>query len=266
MTIALPRLRRQRPPAAVVVAIATVLSFPTAALAQVKVIMSGGFAAAYQQVIPEFERTTGITVTTASGASQGQGPDTIGAQLQRNVPADVVILSKEGLGDLIAAGKIVAGTAVDLAQTPIGVSVRAGMPKPDLSTVDAFRQALLRTKSIALPGSTTGIYLTTDLFPRLGIADKIAVHITARGTEATAMVAAGGADIAIQPVSELVHVAGLDFVGTIPSEVQYISVFTAAVVSNSKELEAAKRLIAFLASDEALAAIRNSGMEPATKR
>jgi len=247
---------------AVMVAIAAVLFVPRVALAQVKVIMSGGFAAAYQQLLPQFERKTGITVTTASGASQGKGPNTIRAQLQRGVPADVVILSREGLGDLVAAGKIVAGTAVDLAQTPIGVSVTAGMPKPDISTVQAFVQALLRTRSIALPGSTTGIYLTTVLFPRLGIAGKVTVHITARGSESTAMVADGGADIAIQPVSELAHVAGLDFVGTIPSEVQYISVFTAAIVSGSKELEASRRLIAFLASEDALVAIRSSGMEP----
>jgi molybdate transport system substrate-binding protein len=256
---------RQYPPARAVLAIATVLAFPAAALAQVKVITSGGFAAAYQQVLPEFERTTGITVTTGSGASQGKGPDTIGAQLRRGVPADVVIMSKEGLAELITAGQIVAGTDVDLAQTPIGVSVRAGTPKPDISTVEAFKQALLRAKSVALPGSTTGIYLTTELFPRLGIADKVTVQVTARGTESTAMVAAGGADIAIQPVSELVHVAGLDFVGTIPPEIQYISVFTAAVVTGSKEVEASKRLIAFLASEKASRAIKNSGMEPLRK-
>jgi molybdate transport system substrate-binding protein len=265
MTNAFSRLR-QCPPTRAVLAIATLLVFPTAALAQVKVIMSGGFTAAYQQVLPEFERTTGIRVTTASGASQGKGPDTIGAQLRRGVPADVVILSKEGLGELIAEGKIIAGTDVDLAQTLIGVAVRAGTPKPDISTVDAFKQALLHAKSVVLPGSTTGIYLTTELFPRLGIADKIVVKITARGMESTSMVAAGDADIAVQPVSELLHVAGVYFVGTIPLEVQYVSVFTAAVVTGSKESEASKRLIAFLASDRASMAIKNSGMEPPRRR
>src|ERR1700676_3356620 len=103
------------------------------ALGQVKVIMSGGFASAYRSALPEFERTTGIAVTTGSGASQGNGPETIGAQLRRGVPADMVIMSREGLNDLIAGGRIVAGTDVDLAQTPLGVAVRAGAPKPDIA-------------------------------------------------------------------------------------------------------------------------------------
>src|SRR5580704_6342085 len=96
------------------------------ALAQVKVIVSGGFSAAFRLALPEFERTTGIAVTTSTGASQGNGPETIGAQLRRGVPADMVIMSREGLADLIAAGRIVAGTDVDLAQTPLGLAVRSG--------------------------------------------------------------------------------------------------------------------------------------------
>ena len=242
--------------------------FPSVAFGQVKVIMSGGFAAAYQNVLPEFERATGIRVTTTTGASQGTGPDTIGGQLRRGEPADVVILSREGLDELIAAGKIAAGTDVDLAQTPIGLAVRAGAPKPDISTLDAFTQTLLRAKSIAFPGSTTGIYMMTTLFPRLGIADKITMKITTtnRGAASVALVAKGDAELALQPVSELLHAPGVDFVGPIPAEAQYISVFSAAVVSGSKETEAAKRLIAFLASSSATAAIKNSGMEPSKTR
>jgi molybdate transport system substrate-binding protein len=234
----------------------------TQALAQVKVIMSGGFATAYRSALPEFERTTGVAVTTGSGASQGSGPETIAAQLRRGVPADMVIMSREGINDLIAAGIVVAGTDVDLAQTPLGVAVRAGAPRPDIGTVDAFRQTLLNAKSIAVPGSTTGIYLTTTLFPRFGV-DSRAVKVTARGTESASMVAAGDAELAVQPISELLHVSGIDFVGPIPSEVQYISVFSAAVVTGSKEVEASKRLISFLASAKASVAIKQAGMEPA---
>jgi len=244
------------------VAIAPLLTCQSVAHAQVKVIMSGGFTAAYRQLLPEFERTSGISVTTASGSSQGTGPETIGAQLARGVPGDVVILSRQGLAGLIAAGRIVAGTDVDLARSALGVAVRAGAPKPDISTVEAFSRALLNAKAVAVPGSTSGIYLTMDLLPRLGIADKIVVKVTARGTESTSMVAAGDADIAIQPVSELLHVADIDFVGPLPPEVQLVQVFAAAVVAGSKQLEAAKRLIAFLASERASAAIKDSGMEP----
>jgi molybdate transport system substrate-binding protein len=237
----------------------------TQALAQVKVIISGGFAAAYRSALPEFERMTGIAVITGSGASQGNGPETIGAQLRRGVPADIVIMSREGLNDLIAEGKIVVGTDVDLAQTPLGVAVRAGAPKPDIGTVDAFRQTLLSAKSIVVPGSTTGIYLTTTLFPRFGV-DSKAVKVTARGTESASMVAAGDVELAVQPVSELLPMSGVDFVGPIPSEVQYISVFSAAVVTGSKEVEASKRLISFLASEKASVAIKQAGMEPAKNR
>jgi molybdate transport system substrate-binding protein len=123
-----------------------------AASAQLNVLISGGFTGAYQQLLPEFERTSGIKVTTGSGASQGAGPQTIAAQLTRGVPANVVILSREGLSELIAAKRIVAGTDVDLARVPLGVAVRAGTPKPDVSTVEAFKQVLLKAKTVAIPG------------------------------------------------------------------------------------------------------------------
>jgi molybdate transport system substrate-binding protein len=154
----------QRAPFTIALTIAAALALPTASFAQVKVIISGGFSAAYRELLPVFERTTGITVTTTSGGSVGSGPNTIGGQIRRGVPADVVILAREGLGDLVAEGRIVAGTDVDLAQSTIGLAVRAGAPKPDISTVDAFKQTLLRAKSIAMSSSTSGVYLTTSLF------------------------------------------------------------------------------------------------------
>src|SRR5579872_6236921 len=158
-----------------------------AALAQLKVITSGGFAGAYEQLLPEFERTSGIKVTTGSGASQGTGPQTIGAQLARGVPADVVILSREGLNALIASNRIAAGTDADLGRVGLGVAVRAKALKPDVSTVEAFKQVMLKARTVAIPGSTGGIWLTTDLFPRLGIAEKVNARLTPRGTDSTAM-------------------------------------------------------------------------------
>jgi molybdate transport system substrate-binding protein len=243
--------------------IAAALTWPATSFAQLNVITSGGFSAAYRELLPEFEKAAGIKVNTTSGSSQGSGPNTIGAQLRRGVPADVVIMSREGLADLIAEGRIVAGTDVDLARTPLGVSVRAGAPKPDISTVDAFKQTMLRAKSVTFPGSTTGIYLVSKLFPQLGIAGEMAGKITNTGVAA---VAKGDAEIAIQPMSELLHAPGVDFVGTIPAEIQYVSVFAAAMVTGSKEPEASKRLIAFLASENATVAIKKSGMEPSRSR
>jgi len=249
-----------------IVLVAGLATCSFAASAQVKVLISGGFSGPYDKLLPEFERTTGIEIATGSGSSQGTGPQTIAAQLARGVAADVVILSREGLTELIAAKRIAAGTDVDLAQTPIGVAVRAGAPKPDVSTVDAFKRVLLAAKSIAVPSSTSGIFLMNDVFPRLGIAQKINVKPTPRGKGAAAMVASGEADIAVMPVSEIMHAPGVDFAGVIAEEIQLHQVFAAAVVAGSKELDAAKRLIAFLASERAAATIRSSGMEPLGNR
>jgi molybdate transport system substrate-binding protein len=245
----------------IIVFVAALAMWPVAASAQLKVLMSGGFSGAYQQLLPEFERTSGIKVTTGSGSSQGSGPQTIGAQLASGVPADVVILSRDGLAELIVANRIAAGTDVDLARVPLGVAVRAGSPKPDVSTVEAFKQVLLKSKAIAA-ASTSGIWLKNDLFPRLGIAEKVDVKMTPRGSGAAGMVAAGDADLAVLPVSEIMVARGVDFAGAIPSEIQLVQVFAAAVVAGSKEIEGSKRLIEFLASPRASETIRRSGMEP----
>jgi len=212
--------------------------------------------------VPEFERASGIKVMTGSGASQGAGPQTIAAQLARGVPADVVILSREGLDELIDANRIVAGTDVDLARVPLGVAVRAGMPKPDVSTVEALKQLLLTAKLVAVPASTSGIWLIQDLLPRLGLAGKVNTKMMPRGSDATNLVAAGGADLSIQPVSEVLQARGVDFAGNIAPEIQFVQTFSAAVVAGSGEIEGAKRLIALMASARAAEAIKQSGMEP----
>jgi molybdate transport system substrate-binding protein len=230
--------------------------------AQLNVLISGGFSGAYEQLVPEFERTSGIKVKTGSGASQGAGPQTIAAQLARGVPADVVILSREGLTELIAANRIAARTDVDLAQVGLGVAIRSGTPKPDVSTVEAFKQIALKARIVAVPASTSGIWLTANLFPRLGIADRIDVRKTPRGSDAAAMVAAGIAAIAVMPDSEILVAPGVAFAGSLASEIQFMQVFSAAAVAGTKQIEGARTLIAYLASARACEAIRNSGMEP----
>ena len=230
--------------------------------ARLHVLISGGFTGAYERLLPEFERANGLTVTTGSGASQGAGPHTIAAQLARGVPADVVILSREGLTELIAAKRIATGTDVDLARVPLGVAVRTGTPKPDMRTVESFKQTMLETECVAIPASTSGIWLTKDLFPRLGIAAKLNVKTMPRGSDATRAVAAGEADLGILPVSEIMCADGVDFVGALAAEIQFVQTFSAAIVAGSKQREGAKRLIDFLVSARAAAAIGDSGMEP----
>jgi molybdate transport system substrate-binding protein len=229
------------------------------------VIISGGFSLAYHKVLPDFERLTGIAVTTLSGASQGTGPKTIKYQLEAGADVDVVILSKEGLGELIALGRIAAGSDAELATVPLGAAVRQGQPKPDLGSVEAFKRAVLGARLVAIPASTSGIFLKDEVFPRLGIAEKVTFRVMARGMESTALLAAGEADLALGPVSELVDQAGIAPVGALPDEVQLIQMFTAAIVNTSRKLEQGRRLIDFLVSEEAAAAIRASGMEPVGK-
>ena len=231
-------------------------------MAELKVIISGGFSGPYEQLVPQFERISGIKVATGSGSSQGTGPQTIAAQLARGVAADVVILSREGLTQLIAARRIAPGTDVDLARTPIGVAVRTGAPKPDVRSVDDFKQVVTKARLVAVPSSTSGIFLIEEIFPRLGIAGRVNVRATPRGSGAAAMVANGEADIGLLPVSEIVHAPGVELAGVIADEIQLHQIFAAAIVAASKEIDAAKRLIAFLASESAAQTIRRGGMEP----
>lgn len=246
-------------------AIVGALLMPVAASAQVKVIISGGFSGPYEKLLPEFQKTSGIKVETGSGASQGTGPQTIASQLASGPRFDVVIMSREGLDELIAAKRIAPGTDVDLAKALLGIAVRKGAPKPDVSTVEAFKQLMLKSKLVAVPGSTSGIFVMKDVLPRLGIADKVNVKPTARGAGAAELVAKGEADVAVMPVSEIVHAAGVDFAGVIAQEIQLDQTFCAAIVAGSKQAEAAKKLIAFLASDRAAPTIKAGGMEPLGK-
>lgn len=229
-------------------------------MAQLEVIISGGFSGPYNQMLPGFEQKTGIKVVTKSGASQGSGPKTIKAQLNAGVTADVVILSREGLAELMAQNKIAPNSDVDLAQAPLGLAVPTGNPKPDISTTKAFTDALVKAKKIVVPGSTSGIYLKTELFPRLGISNQIEVQVTERGSESTAILAAHKANIAVQPSSELVNIPGIDYVGALPSDVQLIQTFSAAIIQNSPNQQAAKKLIEYLSSPSAAVPIKNSGM------
>jgi molybdate transport system substrate-binding protein len=251
--------RLSRKTVGVLAAALALMAMPGMARSQIRVITSGGFAAPLRAALPVFEKDTGIAVTVILGKSQGAGPDTIAAQLERGVAADVVILSREGLNDLITGNRIITKSDADLARTPLGLAVRAGAPKPDITTVAGFKDALLGARAITYPSSTTGIYMVTKLFPQLGIAKEVAAKSSNAGIAA---VAKGEADIAIQPVSELLHVPGTDFVGTLPASIQYVSVFSAGLVKGTGQEDQARKLVGFLTSAKAGDAMRDSGMEP----
>ena len=230
-------------------------------MAQLTVMISGGFNGPYQQMLPHFEKMTGISVNTLSGASQGAGPKTIKAQLNKGIATDIVIMSREGLAELMEQGRIIPGTDVDLANAPLGAAVPSGSPKPNIGTITAFKQSLIDAKSIAVPGSTSGIYLTNELFPSLGVSNQISVTVTERGSQATTLLAAKQVAMAIQPTSELVNVAGIDYIGRLPQELQLIQTFAAAIVVGSKESESAKKFIQLLSSKQSAQAIEDGGMD-----
>ena len=239
----------------------------TAFAAEVNVMSSGGFTAAYRNLTPEFERATGHKVTTAYGASMGGAPDSIPSRLERGEPADVVILAGPALDKLIEQGKVVQGSRVDLARSMIGMAVRAGTPKPDIGTVDALKRTLLEAKSIAYSASASGTYLATELFPRLGIAEQIKDKAKRIESERVGtVVARGDAEIGFQQVSELLPIPGIDYVGPLPAEVQQVTVFSAGIAAGAKEPEAGRELIRFLSSADAAPAVTASGLEPVTAR
>jgi len=131
-----------------------------------------------------------------------------------------VILSREGLEELVAAKRIAAGTEANLARVGLGVAVRAGTPKPDVGTFEAFKRVVLAARTVSA-SSTSGIWLVKDLFPRLGIADKIDIKITPRGTGAAGMVADGAAGIAVLPISEILTAKGVDYAGSLAPDIQF---------------------------------------------
>jgi molybdate transport system substrate-binding protein len=182
-----------------------------------------------------------------SGPSMGNTPQAIPARLQRGEPADVVIMVGYALDGLIKDGKVSAGSRVDLARSGIGMAVRAGAPKPDISTVDAFKSALLAAKSIAYSDSASGVYLSTELFPRLGIADRLKSKSAMIPAEPVGLVVArGGAEIGFQQISELRPIPGIDIVGPLPAELQKITIFSGGIVSGAQHADAAKALLTFL--------------------
>ena len=235
----------------------------SASAAEVRVMISGGLTAAYKVLVPEFERATGHTVLTAYGPSMGTTPNAIPVRLERREPADVLIMVGYALADLAKNGKVIADSRADLVKSPIGIAVKSGAPKPDISSADALKRALLAAKSVAYSDSASGVYVSTEMFGKLGIADEMkdkARKIPA--TPVAEIVARGDAEIGFQQISELLPVAGVDIVGPLPPELQKITTFSAGIATVSKEPDAGKALIKFLASPAARAAIVKSGMDP----
>jgi molybdate transport system substrate-binding protein len=234
---------------------------------EIRVICSGGFTAAYDILAPRFEQITGKRIVSAYGASMGNAPDAIPQRLARGEPTDIIILARSALDDFTARGVVRPDTRVDLAQSRIGVTVRAGAPKPDISTVDALRRVLLAASSIAYSASASGVYVSTELYKRLGIdAEVMPKSRRILSERVAAVVARGEAEIGFQQISEIIGIPGAELVGPLPPEVQQITVFSAGVLTKARQPEAAAELIGFLASADAAETVASTGLDPITLR
>lgn len=242
----------------------------TASAADVHVMISAGFFGVYSDLKSDFERATGHRLVTTRGPSMGDSPEAIPTRLARGEAADVVIMDGGATDELGHRGLVRPDSKRDLARSLIGMVVKAGAQKPDIGSVEALKSTLLNAKSIAYSDSGSGTYLSTTLFPKLGIAGQIMgksrkVRGPPSGEPVAAVVARGEAEIGFQQVAELIHVPGVTFVSTIPSDVQPPTFFSGALTKNVKEAEGAAALLRFLSSEEAAPVITKAGLIPMSK-
>ena len=238
-----------------------------AGAAEIHVMISAGFFGVYSELGPAFERASGHKLVTTRGPSIGDSPEAIPTRLSRGEAADVVILDGSSADELAKRG-LVRADKVELAKSQVGMVVKEGAPKPDISTVDAFKKTLLDARSIAYSDSGSGTYLSTKLFKQLGVEDQVAgksrkIRGPPSGEPVAAVVARGEAEIGFQQVSELIHVKGVTFVAPIPAELQPGFTFAGAITATSKDPDAAGALLKFLSSPEAAPVIAKAGLAPA---
>jgi len=217
---------------------------------------SAAFKEAYLELVPQFERASKHKVNNLWVPSVQMM-----SRLKGGEKVDLVILSADSLDELIRAGIIASRT--DLARSGVGMAVRAGAPKPDISSAEALKRAVLAAKSVVYSTGPSGIYLA-GLFRRMGIEDQVKPKLKqVQGEPAGASVARGEAEIGFQQMSELLPVPGIDIVGPLPPDAQKITTFSAGLHAQANAPDAAKALVQFLTSPEAAPVIRRKGMEPA---
>jgi len=241
-----------------IVAAAGALLSGMADAAEIKVISTQATQEAYLELVAQFEKDTGHKVTTVFS-----GTLNVQKRLADGEPCDLVIMAGPAIDDQIKLGKAVAGSRVDFAKSGTGLAVRKGAAKPDIGTVDAFRKALLAAKSIGYSTGPSGLYMLS-VFEKLGIAGEVKGKLrqTPSGVFVGTLIASGETEIGFQQISELVHFAGIDYVGPLPGDLQRMTVFSAGVHAGAKEADAAKALVKFITAPAAASVIRKHGLEP----
>ncbi|WP_455916057.1 substrate-binding domain-containing protein [Pantoea agglomerans] len=231
----------------------------------VTVMISGGFKAALEKLAPQFKAETGDNIILISGPSMGKTPQAIPARLARGENADVVIMVGDALSNLEKDNWLLPGSRVELADSSIGMVVKQGDPEPNIKTDADLRNTLLQAKSIAYSDSASGRYISSHLFKKLDIEDKVKTkaHMIQRIPVASE-VAKGNYAVGFQQVSELLPVPGVTFIGELPEDVQYVTRFAGAVVAKSHHGQEGKALLKFLSSTEVQKTIRATGMRSVT--
>jgi molybdate transport system substrate-binding protein len=229
---------------------------PAAGAAEIKVIASNAVREPYRELVPVFEKTTGHRVAIDWG-----GTVDIVKRVGGGEVADIVIIPAERIDNFIKQGLLV--SRIDLARSGVGIAVRAGAQRPDISSAQALRNALLAAKSIVLSSGPSSVYLPT-LFQRMGIADEIKPKIIqiGPGLPVGEAVARGEGEIGFTQMSELMSVKGVEYLGPLPAEVQFITVFSAGLHAAAPAPDAARALVKFLTAPDAAPVLRRHGMEP----
>lgn len=235
-----------------------VIGMSTAHAAEVKVMPVNAIKEAYLELVSAFEKSSSHKVTTIWGGTEG-----IAKRISGGEVVDIVIIAAPNIDKLIMEGKLVVGSRADIAKTGIGIAVRSGLPKPDISSSEAVMRAVLAAKSVAYSSGPSGFYLA-DLFKKMGIAEQIKdkVKQPPSGVQIAEMVARGEADLGFQQVSELLYAKGVDYLGPLPADIQNITVYSAGLHTAAPAPDAAKALVKFLTAPEAGPIIKKIGMEP----
>ena len=239
------------------------LAVPVANAAEVKVLSAGAFKQVVLALVPEFQSQTGNTVTVDNGTT-GQ----LKGRIDGGEAFDIVVITPAVIDEMIASGKVAAGSEVKLAGVGIGVVVKEGAPKPDIGTVEKFKQALLAAKSVAYidpaSGGSSGIYVD-KLLVKLGIAEQIKPKAKLKqGGHVADLIVSGEAELGIHQISEIVPVKGVTLVGPLPGEIQNTTTYAAGLSVSAKCKAAAEALIKTLSGPAAAAVLKSKGMEPPT--
>jgi molybdate transport system substrate-binding protein len=227
--------------------------------AEINVISTQATEEAYKELVAQFEKATGHKVNTFFS-----GTLNVQKKLAAGEPYDLIIMAGPAVDEQVKLGKAVAGSRVDLAQSGSGLAVRKGAPKPDIRSVEALKKTLLAAKSIGYSTGPSGVYMLT-VFEKLGIADQVKGKLkqTPSGVFVGTLIANGDAEVGFQQIAELVHFAGIDYVGPLPGELQRMTMFSTGIHSGARQAAAARALVKFLTAPAAAPVIRKHGLEPA---